>query len=44
MITMIPDGKILKSIALGGEGVLENAKPGSILINMSTVDPIHPMK
>lgn len=37
-ITMTPDGPSLRAVALGENGALAGARPGSILINMSTVD------
>jgi 3-hydroxyisobutyrate dehydrogenase-like beta-hydroxyacid dehydrogenase len=39
IISMIPDGKVLRSVALGKEGVLEGAQAGKIYIDRSTVDP-----
>ncbi len=39
IITMIPDGQVLRTVALGDNGSLAGAKSGSILIDMSTVDP-----
>jgi 3-hydroxyisobutyrate dehydrogenase-like beta-hydroxyacid dehydrogenase len=38
-ITMISDGPVLKAVALGHHGVLAGAQRGSILVDMSTVDP-----
>jgi 3-hydroxyisobutyrate dehydrogenase-like beta-hydroxyacid dehydrogenase len=38
-ITMISDGPALKAVALGDNGILAGAKSGSILVDMSTVDP-----
>jgi 3-hydroxyisobutyrate dehydrogenase-like beta-hydroxyacid dehydrogenase len=38
-ISMIPDGPALKKVAFGDNGVLAGTKPGSIFIDMSTVDP-----
>jgi 3-hydroxyisobutyrate dehydrogenase-like beta-hydroxyacid dehydrogenase len=39
IITMIPDGRVLRAVALGDNGSLAGAQPGNILIDMSTVDP-----
>jgi len=39
VISMISDDDALKSTALGDAGVLQNAKPGTIFIDMSTVSP-----
>ncbi len=39
MITMIPDDRAIEAVALGKEGILESAKEGTILIDMSTISP-----
>ena len=39
MITMIPDDPAIEAVALGKEGILEGAKEGKILIDMSTISP-----
>jgi len=39
IVTMISDGPVLKAVCLGADGVLAGAKSGSVLIDMSTVDP-----
>jgi 2-hydroxy-3-oxopropionate reductase len=39
IITMLPDTPDVKAIALSDEGLLATAKPGSIYVDMSTVDP-----
>lgn len=38
-ISMISDGPALEAITFGESGVLAGAKPGSVFIDMSTVDP-----
>lgn len=38
-ISMIADDRALESVALGEEGILASAPPGSIYIDMSTVSP-----
>lgn len=38
-ISMISDDRVLRAVALGPDGVLENAREGSIYIDMSTVSP-----
>lgn len=38
-ITMIPDGAVLRAVALGDNGILAGAQQGSIFVDMSTVDP-----
>jgi len=39
LITMLPDGPDVLEVALGKGGVFENAKPGLIYIDMSTISP-----
>lgn len=39
VISMIPDDKILKTVSLGPDGVLNGMKSGGIYIDMSTVSP-----
>jgi len=39
VITMIPDDRAIEAVALGKEGILESAKEGTILIDMSTISP-----
>jgi len=39
VITMLPDSPDVELVALGPDGVLEGAKPGTILIDMSTISP-----
>lgn len=38
-ITMVSDGPALEAVVLGDNGILTGAQPGSILVDMSTVDP-----
>jgi 3-hydroxyisobutyrate dehydrogenase-like beta-hydroxyacid dehydrogenase len=38
-ITMVTDEKAVEDIALGQNGLLEGMKPGSLWIDMSTIDP-----
>ncbi len=40
VISMISDDKALHAVALGPKGVLVNAKPGTIYVDMSTVTPM----
>jgi len=40
VITMLPDSPDVESILRGLGGVLEGARPGSVLIDMSSIDPI----
>lgn len=39
VITMLPDSPDVELVALGPDGVLEGARPGTILIDMSTISP-----
>ena len=40
IITMLPDSPEVKEVILGMEGVMEGAKPGSIVIDMSSINPL----
>jgi 2-hydroxy-3-oxopropionate reductase len=40
IITMLPDGPEVEEAILGPDGVLEGAKPGSAVIDMSSINPI----
>ncbi len=40
IISMISDDAALNTVATGPDGVLQNAKPGSTFIDMSTVSPV----
>jgi len=39
IITMLPNSPHVRAVALGEKGLHETAKPGSILIDMSSIDP-----
>lgn len=39
VITMLPDGLDVEAAVLGADGVLEGLREGSILVDMSTIDP-----
>ena len=39
-ITMLPDGPDVEAAVLGENGALEGAKPGSILVDMSSINPL----
>ncbi|MEO8202849.1 MAG: NAD(P)-binding domain-containing protein [Betaproteobacteria bacterium] len=39
VITMLPSGVEVEQTLLGPDGVLANARPGTLIIDMSTVDP-----
>jgi 4-hydroxybutyrate dehydrogenase / sulfolactaldehyde 3-reductase len=38
-ITMLPDGPEVEAVVLGPNGAVEGLRPGSILVDMSTIDP-----
>jgi len=40
IITMLPDGPDVEAAVLGPEGVLEGARRGSILVDMSSISPV----
>ena len=40
VITMLPNSPHVKAVALGEGGILERAKPGTILIDMSSIAPL----
>ncbi len=40
IITMLPNSPHVKSVALGENGISDTAKPGTILIDMSSIDPV----
>jgi 3-hydroxyisobutyrate dehydrogenase-like beta-hydroxyacid dehydrogenase len=39
IITMVPDSPDVERAALGKDGIIEGIKPGSVYIDMSTIDP-----
>jgi 2-hydroxy-3-oxopropionate reductase len=40
IITMLPDGPDVEAAVLGPGGILEGAKPGSVVVDMSSISPI----
>jgi 3-hydroxyisobutyrate dehydrogenase len=40
IVTMLPDGKVVKSVALGEGGIASVARPGTILLDMSSSQPL----
>ena len=40
IITMLPNSPHVKEVVLGKGGVLEGAKPGTILVDMSSIAPL----
>ncbi len=39
IITMLPDAPDVERVALGPEGIVEGIRPGSVYVDMSTIDP-----
>lgn len=44
VITMVPNGKIVEMTLNGPEGVLAGAKPGTVIVDMSSVSPVESKK
>jgi len=40
VITMLPSSVEVEGVALGQDGIFANARPGTILLDMSTIDPL----
>jgi 2-hydroxy-3-oxopropionate reductase len=40
IITMLPDSPQVKEVVLGAGGVLEGAKPGAVVVDMSSIAPL----
>lgn len=40
IITMLPANKHVKQVVLGDNGVLQTAKPGTVIIDMSSITPV----
>jgi 2-hydroxy-3-oxopropionate reductase len=40
IITMLPDSPEVKEVILGKDGVLEGIKPGAVVIDMSSINPL----
>ena len=40
IFTMLPDGPEVEAVVLGAGGVLEGCKPGSLIIDMSSINPL----
>jgi 4-hydroxybutyrate dehydrogenase / sulfolactaldehyde 3-reductase len=40
VITMLPDSASVESVVLGADGVLTTLRPGSVVMDMSTIDPM----
>jgi 3-hydroxyisobutyrate dehydrogenase len=40
IVTMLPDGKVVRDVALGENGIAAAAKPGTIVVDMSSSQPL----
>jgi len=40
VFTMLPDGPEVEEVVLGNNGILEGSKPGSTIIDMSSINPL----
>ncbi|MDR0590137.1 MAG: 2-hydroxy-3-oxopropionate reductase, partial [Spirochaetaceae bacterium] len=40
VLTMLPDSPQVKEVVMGKNGLIENMQPGSVLIDMSSINPI----
>ena len=40
IITMLPNSPHVRTVALGENGIIDGAKPGTVLIDMSSIDPM----
>lgn len=40
IVTMLPNSAIVENIVAGPGGILEHARPGSLIMDMSTIDPL----
>jgi 3-hydroxyisobutyrate dehydrogenase len=40
IVTMLPDGKAVRAVALGPDGIVSVARPGTLLLDMSSSQPL----
>ncbi|MGA3032921.1 MAG: 2-hydroxy-3-oxopropionate reductase [Terracidiphilus sp.] len=40
VVTMLPDGPEVEEVVLGANGILAGSKPGSLIIDMSSINPL----
>ena len=38
--TLLPNSSIVGQVVAGADGVLAHAKPGTLIVDMSTIDPL----
>jgi len=39
VVTMLPNSAVVEEVVAGADGILANARPGALILDMSTVDP-----
>lgn len=44
VITMLPNDDVVESVLLGSSGVVEGARPGTVVVDMSTISPAGAVK
>jgi len=44
VFTMLPDGPEVEEVVLGTNGILEGCQPGSLIIDMSSINPLVSLK
>src|SRR6185437_3835864 len=44
LVTMLPDGPDVEAVVLGKDGVLEGARKGAIVVDMSSINPVTAQK
>lgn len=44
VITMLPNDAVVESVLLGSSGVVEGARPGTVVVDMSTISPAGAVK
>ena len=40
IITMLPNSPDVRAVALSPDGIISSAKPGTVVIDMSSIDPV----
>ena len=44
IITMVPNSPHVRAVCLGENGISDTAKPGTVVIDMSSIDPVESKK